>query len=86
MLTQRSFQPNEQQIGSTAHTAAQHSGSEQPGWACTTSGEPAPGQPFGAAQLTPAFAAQVSSQAREQHVGSRLQIDWQQSWSSQAGR
>ena len=86
MLTQRSFQPKLQQIGSTAHTAAQHSGSAQPGCAWTTSGEPAPGQPLGWAQLTPAFAAQVSSQPRLQQVGSTLQMSWQQSWFSQAGR
>ena len=86
MLTQRSFQPKLQQMGSTAHTAAQHSGSEHPPWACTTRGEPGPGQPLGAAQVTPALAAQVSSHAREQQVGSALQIDWQHASSSQAGR
>lgn len=86
MVTQRSLQPKVQQIGSTAQTAEQHSGSEQPLVPCTASAEPVPGQPAGDAQMTLALAAQVSSQAREQQVGSMSQIFEQQLASSQAGK
>jgi hypothetical protein len=88
IATHSALQPKLQQSGSTEHTAAQQSSSEQPGFPCTTSGEPAAGQLLmPRSQPKTAFAAQVSSHAREQQVGSRtLQTYAQHSSSSQLGR
>jgi hypothetical protein len=84
--TQALFQLKLQQTGSTEQTASQHDWSEQPGVPWTTSGEPVAGQLLKVMlQLMLALAAQVSSHAREQQVGSTAQINWQQLRSSQVG-
>jgi hypothetical protein len=88
MATHSALQPKLQQSGSTEQTAEQQSSSEQPGLPCTTSGEPAAGQLLmPRSQPNTALAAQVSSHAREQQVGSStLQTYAQHLSSSQLGR